>query len=70
MERPRPKSNAYLRYSGLGFQMAATIGLGIWIGRKVDEYLGLQQPWLTMLLVMLLFIGFIYKLYVDLTRKE
>ena len=36
--------NAYLRYSGLAFQMIAAIGLAVWAGMALDGYLGLRFP--------------------------
>ncbi|MCS6821795.1 MAG: AtpZ/AtpI family protein [Microscillaceae bacterium] len=37
-------SNPYLRYSALGFQMAATIGVFVWIGISLDRWLNLSFP--------------------------
>lgn len=36
--------NAYLKYSGLAFQMLGTIGLAVWGGMRLDEYLELRFP--------------------------
>lgn len=36
--------NAYLKYSGLAFQMLAAIGLAVWAGLELDEYLELRFP--------------------------
>ena len=37
--------NPFFKYSGLGFQLLFTIGAGVWIGIKIDNYLGSKQPW-------------------------
>lgn len=37
-------SKSYLRYSGLGFQMAAVIGLGTWAGHWLDGRTGWHFP--------------------------
>lgn len=42
-EKQKPLNN-YLRYSGFGIQMLATIGLAAWGGLKLDQYLGLKVP--------------------------
>jgi len=40
-------------FSGIAFEMAAIIGLGVWIGRYVDKKIGLKIPWFTILLSLL-----------------
>ncbi|MFT4062793.1 MAG: AtpZ/AtpI family protein [Edaphocola sp.] len=35
-ERQKDKSSNWLRYSGLGMQMLALMGLGVWGGLKLD----------------------------------
>lgn len=37
--------NPFLKYSSIGMQLLFTIGAGLWIGMKLDEYLGNKQPW-------------------------
>jgi hypothetical protein len=47
MEEPKNKKNQlnnYVKYSGLGFQMMATIGVAVWLGLKLDEWLELKFP--------------------------
>ena len=44
--------NDYLRFSGFGFQMVATLGLAAWGGLKLDAYFGLKVP--VFLIVLLL----------------
>ena len=40
--------NNYLRYSGLGFQIAATIGVGVFIGYQLDKWQHTTQPYYTL----------------------
>ena len=44
--RTEVKNNSIsiLRFAGMGFQLAAAIGLGVVVGMKVDEYLMWEQP--------------------------
>ena len=44
--RTEDKNNgtSTLRFAGMGFQLAAAIGLGVVVGMKVDEYLTWEQP--------------------------
>jgi len=40
----------FIKYSGMGFQMLATIGLFTFIGYKIDAYRNSPKPIFTMLL--------------------
>lgn len=42
----------YARYSGLAFQLLAAIFLGVWLGIKTDQWLGLKFPLFTIVLCM------------------
>lgn len=52
--------NAYVKYSAVGFQMLATIGVFTYIGYKVDEYRKSDQPIFTALISL---IGVVISLY-------
>ena len=51
-----------MRYSGLAFQMLAVLGLAIWGGWSLDQYLNLKFPAFTFSLLTAAIIGIIYKL--------
>ena len=40
--------NNYLKYSGIGFQIAATIAVGVFIGYQLDKWLKTPQPYFTL----------------------
>lgn len=44
------QANTFIKYSGIGFQMLATIGLGVWGGLKLDEWQGNKNPIWTIVL--------------------
>ncbi|MGV3559436.1 AtpZ/AtpI family protein [Larkinella arboricola] len=44
------RANTFIQYSSIGFQMLATIGLGVWGGFKLDEWQGNQKPIWTLVL--------------------
>lgn len=52
----------YAKYSGLAFQLLATIGLAAWGGFKLDQLTGTRFPFITVLLVLLALIGSILML--------
>jgi len=44
MANSTPPNDA-LRYSGIGFQIMATVGVGFFIGYKLDRYFGNTKPY-------------------------
>ena len=47
-DKPRKARHAYMRLSGIGFQMAAIIGLGTYGGWWLDQRTGWKFPALTL----------------------
>lgn len=68
-KKVRKSVNTYLKYSGLAFQMAGLVALGIFLGQWLDKKLNTPKPFFTIALVCLFFAGFMYRLYIDLTKK-
>ncbi|MBX2814772.1 MAG: AtpZ/AtpI family protein [Saprospiraceae bacterium] len=64
------KDNAYLKYSGMAFQIIAYILVGIFLGDRLDKYFEMDQPVFTAILAMVFLCLFFFKLYVDLNRKS
>ncbi len=61
----------YAKYSGMGFQMLAIMGIGVFAGIKLDQWLSLQKtPIFTILLSLLSVIGAIYFVVRDLLKKK
>jgi hypothetical protein len=56
--RPEPpannerRPNPFLQYSSLGFQMLATIGLGVWLGTWLDGQQNNKTPVWTLVLAL------------------
>ena len=53
MQQPPKKENSlnsYARYSAIAFQMFAIIGIGSFIGVKIDEYYGNENKLWTIIL--------------------
>lgn len=59
-------ANKYLKYSGIGFTLFALLAIAVYGGQKLDAYLGLDQPWFTILFLLLGFGGWVAKLMKDL----
>jgi hypothetical protein len=65
-DKDKKSPSHYMKYAGLGFQMAIMFFVGIYGGRKLDDYLGHETPGITIFLIFFLFIGYMYKLYKEL----
>ena len=65
----KKRFNAYLKYSGLAFQLAAVVAIGLFVGRWIDNYFSLSKPVFSMVLILVLFSLYMYRLYIDLTKK-
>jgi ATP synthase protein I len=66
-----PSPNPLIRYSGLGFQMLATIIACIWLGRKMDKWLGQHKfPLFTVILLLLGVIGSLVSLVRGLNQQS
>jgi F0F1-type ATP synthase assembly protein I len=65
----RPPLESYARYSSLAFQMFAIIGLGIFGGVKLDQWLGIRIPVFTILFSIISVAAAIYFAIKDLIKK-
>jgi hypothetical protein len=65
----RPPLESYARYSNLAFQMFAIIGIGIFGGVKLDQWLKIGFPVFTVLLSILSVAAAIYIAIKDLIKK-
>ncbi|MCE7864940.1 MAG: AtpZ/AtpI family protein [Bacteroidetes bacterium CHB5] len=69
MRKDEKPNNSFAKYSGLGLQMLVTIGVGAWLGYKLDQYLELKFPVFLLMFVFLLFGGVMYQLYRMLNKE-
>jgi hypothetical protein len=73
MKKPsnqKERVRAYLKYSGLAFQLAGVIGLSLWAGLWLDKELAFAKPICTIILVLVSFSAYLYKLYIDLSKPR
>jgi hypothetical protein len=60
--------NSFIKYGGLGLQMLATLGIGAWLGLKLDQYLELKYPVFLITFIFVLFGGLMFQLYRTLNK--
>jgi ATP synthase protein I len=61
-------TNDFLKYSGLGMQLLAGIGLAAWLGYKLDQYFQFKFPLFLLGFVLITFAGMMYQLYRSLNK--
>ena len=54
------KFDDFIRYSGLAFEMAAIMGVGVFLGIKIDQWLNLSFPAFTLGLMIISVVAAIY----------
>ncbi|HEY1040187.1 MAG TPA: AtpZ/AtpI family protein [Bacteroidia bacterium] len=59
-EPKSPRSNSYLKYTGMAFQMGAIITIGVLGGRKLDQWMGWKTPIFTLVLSLVSIVAAIY----------
>jgi F0F1-type ATP synthase assembly protein I len=62
--------NDFLKYSGLGIQLVAGIGLAAWLGHWLDNHFQLNFPVFLLSLVFISFGGMMYQLYRSLNKND
>lgn len=67
--KKRPTLESYARYSNLAFQMFAIIGIGIFGGVKLDQWLDIGFPVFTVVLSIISVAAAIYTAIKDLIKK-
>jgi len=62
--------NQFIEYSSLAFEMIAIMGLGVFAGIKLDDWLKLEFPVFTLVLMILSFVGAIYHAIKNFIKKK
>jgi F0F1-type ATP synthase assembly protein I len=58
------------QYAGMASQFLVSIGLGVFIGYKVDQWMNTKIPLFVWLLPLLIIIGTIYRMAKDTRKKD
>lgn len=69
--RDDKKSNAQLwQYAGIGGQLLVSLGIGVFLGLKADEWLNFKIPLLVWILPLLILIAMIARLIKATSKKK
>ncbi len=63
-------NNDLLRYAGLGAQMLVSLGIAVFVGYKVDQWMHTRIPLLVWLLPFAVLCAIIYKLVKDTSNNK
>lgn len=69
-ERRRSAIKATAKYGGMAFQLFGACLLGAFIGRWLDNQMGLERPLWAVFLTILFMIASIYQIYKQLLRDK
>lgn len=70
MKSKEETNKMLMRYAGLAMQFFVAIGLGVFAGIKLDEWLNIAFPLLVWLLPLLMIIGMIVKIMFETNNDE
>lgn len=63
-------TNDLLRYAGLGAQLFASLGISVFIGYKVDQWMNTSIPLAVWIIPLLVLCGMIYRLVKETSKKK
>jgi F0F1-type ATP synthase assembly protein I len=69
LKQTTEKTTSFVQFSGIAFQMLGTIGLGVWLGLKIDDWQENQRPIWTIILSLTAIGASLYLFIRQLTNK-
>lgn len=69
LKKTTEKTTSFVQFSGIAFQMLGTIGLGVWVGIKLDQWQHNARPVWTIVLSLTAIGASLYLFIRQLTRK-
>ena len=60
----------YIRYSSMAFELLVLLLILVFLGKKVDAWLGLSKPIALIVFILLGLAGYLVKLYYEVTKKK
>jgi F0F1-type ATP synthase assembly protein I len=59
-----------MRYLGLASQLFISIGVGLWLGWKLDGFFSFQSPWLIWILPLVIVVSSLIKIIIDTNKRN
>lgn len=70
METKNSDKSQLMQYTGMGLQFLVSIGIGVFVGLKADDFLNISIPLFVWLLPLLIIFGLTYKFIKDTSKKK
>ena len=70
MPKQTNASNDLMRYAGLGAQILVSIGIAVFIGLKLDQWINMQLPMIVCLMTLVVVSLTIYKFIKEKSNKK
>jgi F0F1-type ATP synthase assembly protein I len=71
MENPKGRNDGnFKQFMGLGFELLASVLLGAFLGKYLDEKMSNEQPYMTILGILLFLSASFYHLIVTVSRMK
>jgi F0F1-type ATP synthase assembly protein I len=69
-DKENKNSQPLFRYMGLATQFFVSIGIGLWVGLKLDDYLSFSTPVFIWILPLLIVVSSLIKIIIDTNKKK
>ncbi len=66
MNKPKSTQKSIMKYSGMAFELLAIVLISVYLGSWIDDYFGFQKPYIMLLLIIVLFVGYMIRMFKDL----
>ena len=63
-------NSSLMRYMGWATQFFVSIGVGLWLGLRLDQYLSFDTPVLIWVLPLLIVVSSLIKIIIDTNKKK
>lgn len=70
MKNKKDSNRMLWKYAAMGTQFFAAIGIGIFLGLKLDQWLNISNPLIVWLLPLLFIIGMLIRIVIDTSKNE
>jgi len=69
-QKPNKSKSDLMRYAGLGMQLFVSLGLAVFIGYRVDRWVGMKFPVFVWVLPLVVLFLIIYKLIKETSKRN
>jgi hypothetical protein len=69
-QRSNKNYSDLLRYASMGTQIFVGLGLAVFVGLKIDQWLKISAPLLVLILPVIVLVGIIYKIVKETSKQK